>query len=241
MVSREPLLLIVASSRMELEPIAGQLSKRSRARLDLEWSRVGLLGGRPVVLAASGAGRANAARAVERAAGQYLLRALVSTGWCGGLDPALRPGQVVVADRVLSLDPPAEFPACWPKGAPAGGIGRGIVLTVDRFVQSAQGKRELRLTGALAVEMEAAGVAAEAKKRNLPFYCIRAVSDDVTASFAIDYNRALLDDGRFSKARVVAQAGLSPARWKELLLFWRRARQAARALGAFFGSVQFEG
>ena len=160
-------------------------------------------------------------------------------GLCGGLDPALRPDQVVVADRVLSLEPREEYPARWP-GCTASGTVCGGVLTVDRFVERPEERRDLRSTGAVAVEMEAAGVAAEALKRELPFFCIRAVSDGAEMTFRIDYNRARLSNGRFSEVRVAREAGLSPACWKEVIWLWRRARSAAEALGDFFASFRFQ-
>jgi hypothetical protein len=88
--------------------------------------------------------------------------------------------------------------------------------------------------------MEAAGVAAEAQKRGLPFFCIKVVSDSADESFCIDYNRARRADGRFSSARLVAQAGLNPARWKELLGWRRRVAAGANALGEFFREAEFE-
>ena len=238
MVSREPLLLIVAADRRELTGVVRRAAAFGRLDIGARWSRLGALAGGGVVLAANGAGRANAARAVEQACQRLPVRAVVSAGWCAGLDEALWPGQVVIAERVVSLDPPAQYPARSPAGQVA---RRGEVLTVDRFVQTAEEKQELRRQGALAVEMEAAGVAAEAQKRNLPFYCVRAVSDGARRSFRIDYNRARLSDGRFSAFRIAALAGLSPARWRELLDFWREARSAAEALGEYLGSCSFDG
>jgi len=41
-------------------------------------------------------------------------------------------------------------------------------------------KADLRLTGADAVEMEAAAVAAKATEWNIPFYCVRVVTDTLT-------------------------------------------------------------
>ncbi len=205
--------------------------------LGLAWSATGRMGASAVVLAANGAGRANAARAVERSCARLCVRGVVSTGFCGALDPALELGQVVVADRVLTLDPLADFAARLPGRRCA---SHGAILTVDHVVQTAGEKQRLRSTGAVAVEMEAAGVAVEARKRDLPFFCVRVVSDRAGESFRIDYNRARLADGRFSIGRIVSQAGLSPARWKELLEWRRRALGAAATLAEFLGSLEFE-
>ncbi|HYM12713.1 MAG TPA: hypothetical protein VEU62_18390 [Bryobacterales bacterium] len=237
MVSSESVLLIVAADRRELAGLAGRLRRAAAAGLDVRWARAGWLGGRAAVLAAHGAGRSNAAQAVERVCAKVRVAAVVSAGMCGALDPALAPGQVVVAGQVLSLEPRAEFAARTPRGTQAS----GAVLTLDHVVQTVEEKSRLRETSAAAVEMEAAGVAAEAEKRGLPFYCIRVVSDGAGESFALDYNRARRPDGRFSAARIMAQAGLNPSRWREIQGWRRRMRLAAQALAEFFERVEFEG
>ena len=274
--------MIVAAERQELSPLSRRLTGAQPLDLGVSWSLAGRLGSLPVVLATNRPGRRNAAAAVHRVAARLSLRGIVSTGWCGGLDPTLRVAQIVVADRVVSLatagnganqpladarrsvlstvgieprrplgtsgsggddpcpgllDPAAEFPARVPVGPAA---ARGPVLTVDHFVRTPEEKRRLHATGAIAVEMEAAAVAAEARRLDLPFFCIRAVSDSASASFTLGFSGARLADGRYSPARIVALAGLSPARWGELLLLWRSARAAAQALGDYLGACEFD-
>ena len=231
-------MLIVAADRRELDPLARRLVGAQAPDLELQWSRLGRLHGRMVLLVANGAGRERAAAAVTKACAQVTVAAIVSTGWCGALDPALEPGRIVVADRVLSVEPRGEFAARAPGGGNA--YSGGGVLTANHVVLAAAEKSELRATGAVAVEMEAAGVAEQAAGRGLPFYCVRAVSDGATQSFAIDFNRARLRDGRFSTTRVLAQAGLSPARWRELLGLWQNSRIAAAALADALRSLEFE-
>ena len=249
MVSQEPVLLIVAADWRELAGVAHKMSgvhavvktgASEGTQKGLAWCRRGSLRRRSIVLAANGAGPSNAARAVDRISDLMRVAAVVSTGLCGALDPALLPGDLVAAERVLSLDPPLEFAARPPGGCSAPPARKGTVLTVDHVVQSAGEKRRLRATGASVVEMEAAGVAAEACKRGLPFFCVRAVSDGAEESFGIDYNRARRPDGSFSPADIVAQAGLRPARWAELIQWRRRMRLAAERLGDFFASSEFD-
>ena len=226
---------MIAAERAELEPVAGRLAGARPIGVGLRWAVGGRLGSIPVALAAHGTGRIHAATAA-RAIGERLpLRGLVSVGWCGGLDPSLEVGQVVVADRVLSENPRQEFRAL-PVEGPA---TTGAVLSVDRFVRTAEEKRQLRATGASVVDMEAAGVAAEAVRMGLPFFCVRAVSDPAGKTFAMDFNRARRGDGRFSVGRIVAQAGVRPGHWRELFELGRASRVAASALGAFLGGCRF--
>jgi adenosylhomocysteine nucleosidase len=237
-VSREPVLLIVAAEAQELAPLALALGATERPDVPVRWGWGGLLKGHPVVLAANGAGRENAARAVREVCDRWAVRGIVSTGWCGALEPELRIGDIVIADRVLSLKPAAEFPVNAPVSA--GTSTRGGLVTVDHFVGAAEEKRALRSEGAIAVDMEAAGVAAEARERELPLFCVRVVSDRAERSFEVDFNRARRSDGGFSGGRIAAMAGFKPSRWRELVGFWQDTRLAAKGLAGFLGECRFE-
>ena len=226
----------MAAERQEIEPLARRLERLRRIELGLLWAAAGRLGPLPAALVAGRPGAANARLAVRRAQERFRLCGVVSAGWCGALDPALRVGQVVVADRVMSDSGSEEYEA----RPVAGRATTGPVLTVDHFVATAEEKRRLRQRGAVAVEMEAAAVAAEARRMAIPFFCVRAVSDVAEKTFRVDFNRARLPGGQFSTLRAAAAAGFSPGRWRELLQTWRDARTAAESLGEFLGSCRFE-
>jgi 4-hydroxy-3-methylbut-2-enyl diphosphate reductase len=115
---------------------------------------------RPQVIR-TGAGLARAARAAET----VQLRgadAVAVAGIAGGLDPSLRPGDVVVADRVLAPDgreidcPGARLLAARLR---ADGIDAriGTIVSSPRPV-SGRRRRELAERGALAVDMESAAL-----------------------------------------------------------------------------------
>lgn len=209
----------------------------------LRWSRWGA-GDRPTLLAANGAGRANAAEAVRIACKTYAVSAVVSTGYAGALDPELRVGNILVANTVAAagehsscqLEYAGKLPVC-PRRP---GHAVGVLLTIDYVAQDAETKRRLRLTGAAAVDMEASGVAAEALRQEIAFYCVRSISDEAGTSFPIDLNRARRDDGTFSGWRIVAAAAVRPTRWPELLRLSRDARAASRALAEFLSRTRFE-
>jgi hypothetical protein len=87
--------------------------------------------------------------------------------------------------------------------------------------------------------MEAAALARGAQARQLPFYCVRAISDDARTSFEVDFNAARRPDGTFSGWRIAAQAGLSRRRWRQLMDLKRVGEQASRNLAAFFERCSF--
>jgi len=102
MVSDEPVLLIVGADRRELAPLAERLQDAEGLPWTAPWAVGGRLASMPVALVAGGVGRQRAAAAVQQAAEHVPLRGVVSTGWCGGLDPGLAVAEVVVADRVFA-------------------------------------------------------------------------------------------------------------------------------------------
>jgi 4-hydroxy-3-methylbut-2-enyl diphosphate reductase len=104
--------------------------------------------------------------------------AVAVAGFCGAVDPALRPGDVVVATEVRG---PEGIVRCPSAGILAGALRRrgitaalGPVVTVDRLVR-ARDRDRLRSTGAIAVDMESAWLAEAAGGR--PFVVIRAIVD----------------------------------------------------------------
>ncbi len=174
--------------------------------------------------------------AFREAAARVQPDAVVSTGFCGALDPALRVAEVFVATAIHSAG------GCYPAMAPrtVRRFASGVVFSADRVARGVEQKRALRLGGADAVEMEAAGVAEAAGALRVPLYCIRAVVDLAGESLAIDFNAARRSDGRISMARVIGAALRQPlALMPELAMLARRSRMAARALGDFIADCEF--
>jgi len=88
--------------------------------------------------------------------------------------------------------------------------------------------------------MEAAGAAMASENLNVPFYCIRAVSDLADEDFANDFNRCIQPDGRFDIARLLLGACLSPVRrFGELIRLSKRTKLASHNLGAFLANCTF--
>lgn len=183
---------------------------------------------------ANGIGARRAAQAVD--AVQHLVTAVCSTGFCGALDENLKIGNIFVAAGVRSgLQ---DFSVAQPAGAPP--HATGLLASIDRVAQTAEEKRKLRESGAMAVEMEAGGAAAKALAYGLPFYCIRVVSDLANETFACDYNASIRDDGRFDIMRLLASAMRKPVTGiPELVRLQRRCRLASKNLGDFLARCEF--
>ncbi len=226
------LLLVAAFSR----EFAGLRSATPQPMPGLRWAATLELAGERAILVANGAGRSVASAAAREALSKQSVRAVISTGFAGSLDPSHSVGDVFIADSVRGDD--GEFATCRPAG-PLGGARRGALLTAGRVAQSALDKRELRERGAHAVDMEAAAVAAVAAECGLPFFCIRVISDTATEDLPVDFNRARRADGSISPWNVVGQALCRPARWPGLVRLHRNASCAAQLLGAFLERCEF--
>jgi nucleoside phosphorylase len=202
----------------------------------LHWARTGELNGREVLLAANGAGGARAAQAVDVAQQAGRLDLICSMGFCGGLEETMNVGDIFVASRIEARG--REYTATRPQTGQR--HHTGALVSLDRVAQTAREKRALHEHGASAVDMEAGGVAAKASELQLPFYCIRSVTDLIDESFSFDFNAALRSDGRFDTMRLIAAScrrplGLLP----ELVRLERRCRAASRTLGDFLADCRF--
>jgi nucleoside phosphorylase len=204
-------VLVVAAERFELKYIHPRAGER--------W-----------ILKANGPGRALAGAAVDAVGPKVDL--VVSVGLCGALADALEIGQVVVGSSVNGVD------IAQPQYS--GSAVSGPILSIDTVAQTVAEKQRLRRTGAVAVEMEAAAVLERARAWNVPFYCIRAVSDRATEGFALDLNAARDEVGRFKVSRILAQAFRRPvAGFSELWRLRRNSDVAAKSLGEFIGNCSF--
>ncbi len=134
----------------------------------------------------SGADVAGLRAALERTQG-FGLAGVVSFGIAGGLDPGLRPGDVVIGSAVVADSERFEahpgLSAILAEGlAGAGGkTVSGVIAGVEAPVLDPAAKAELRSrTGAAAVDMETHIAAAFAAKRRFPLAIVRVISDPAT-------------------------------------------------------------
>jgi adenosylhomocysteine nucleosidase len=226
------LLVFVAAERRELEGLLVHVDEVARPNWPLEFARRGRLNGVLVVMVANGPGPKLARAAVDAAKENESMDGLISTGFCGGLNPALRACDIFVATEIVgvaaALTPSSSRP-----------FQAGKLMSMDRVVTSAAEKAELS-KNADAVEMEAAAVAQRAREWGVPFYSIRVVTDTSEEDFPLDFNRMRSGDGRFSRSKIIAAALRSPAKVvPELIKLNKRTKRAARALGEFLADARF--
>ncbi len=236
-------ILFVAAEAAELEPLAGHLENLRKLNWPIDYAYEGINAGRRLILAANGAGPKLATRATEVAIravtnadlSSSQLEAVISTGYAGALDPALKLGDIVVAHEVLDFASGETFPCSSLESHAA----QGIVLSQDRIANDIAEKQQLfGKTSASAVEMEASGVAARAKRAGLPFYCIKVISDVATESFGLDLNRMRTTEGRVARGKIIVHALVHPNLLPGLFRLKRRTEEAAQVLGEFLVSCR---
>ena len=161
----------------------------------------------PIVVGVCGLGAPFADKAVAdaKAAGA---RGIISFGVCGGLDPALPAGGVVLPKTILA---PAEIPVNpdWrdrlhKKLAKQYDIADGSILTVTETVTSVEEKAEFfARTGACAVDMESGVLAVEAAKQGLAFIAVRVIHDPATQAIPAAFADIINPQGQMDVWKLV--------------------------------------
>lgn len=225
---------MIAAERIEFDGIRNQLDTRV---LDWQVDFAASSTDDKFTLVANGPGKSLAAAAVRAACDRMKVTRIVSTGFCGGLIPTLRVGDIIIANRLMQHGSGNTF-STYPLRSPA--AVSGPIVSSDRVAVTVREKRSLAQEGAIAVEMEAAGVAAEAQQRGLPFHCIRVVSDTADEDMPLDFNRFRREDGRFNRTSIAMAALRRPfTRIPALRKLQRDCRVASAQLGDFIAKCTF--
>ncbi len=187
------ILLFYAFAR-EIAPFKRRLRNRAPLALDGLHGFRAEIGGKEFAVVGHGIGHKRATDTARRAFELMPDAELViGTGVAGALSSGLKPGDLVLSDRVLIIHADgrmaehvtavgdAHLRAVGRSLARAGlAYSTGAILTSHRVLATGAEKRRAKeSTGAIAVDMETAAIAAEAGVRGLPFLAIRAVLDEV--------------------------------------------------------------
>lgn len=165
-------------------------------------------------------------------------RLVLSFGIAGGLDPLLRPGDVIVSAGVVDRN--RHWPA---HAALAGSLAQRLesggfkpfsadIAGSDRPVVSAGEKQAMRATTrAAAVDMESHVAAAYATAQGLPFAAVRVVCDPAGSGLPRLVAGALRPDGRVDLPAILRSLARRPAQLPDLVRLAGEARASFRSLG----------
>lgn len=227
------MLVFIAAERRELEGLLAHLRNVTKPDWPVDFVRLGELNGKRVALVANGPGTKLASIALDVVNERERMDGLISTGFCGGLSPALAPCDIFVATEVIDVGA-ASLPVSHRP------FKTGRLISTDRVVSTAEEKSELAKSGADAVDMEAGAVGQRAKRHPIPFFAVRVVTDTASENFPLDFNQMRDANGRFSRWKIVlASLRRSSTVIPALIKLNRRTKRAAAALGDFLDDARF--
>jgi adenosylhomocysteine nucleosidase len=162
---------------------------------------------------------------------------VISWGVCGGLDPRLRPGDLILGAEVVSDGRVIRTDEVVTTSLLRGLGGAATRIVVDRMasaaapVLTAAAKSELRrLTGAAGVDMESLAAGGFAAERRIPFAILRAVADPAERSLPPLALKAVNSDGRIDAMAVIGGLARSPGQFAGLCATALDSRAAFQAL-----------
>jgi adenosylhomocysteine nucleosidase len=228
MSEKSSALAITFALPQESAPFVARLhgaEKIERGALPIER---GSLAANEIFVMHTGVGAQSCEARVENFLKQHRPRMLISSGFAGALDPNLQIGDIVIAEnftdkslleKLRGLNQPRAF--------------FGTLTTQQNVAETVGQKSALfRASGALAVDMETAGIAAQCGKFGMPMLSIRAISD--TASQRLPVPLPVWFDTQKQKPRIAALLAFlasHPRTIPEFTCFVRGTFRAARALG----------
>ena len=172
------------------------------------------------VLLCGGIGSEAARRAAVAVIALYRPERIISAGFAGSLDPALRAGTIFCPQIVINARDGSRIQSS---------EGNGVLVTFPGIAGADQKSKLARAFQAQAVDMEASAVGQAAAAAGLAFSAVKAISDD--AGFDMPLMDRYVDaNGQFQTAKFAFAAALRPWLWNRLRLLSRNSYIASRAL-----------
>jgi nucleoside phosphorylase len=177
---------------------------------------------------------------------------IIATGVAGALSSGLKPGDLILADRLLQIESDGEIarrvdsikPADLQNASRAltrAGLhfSTGAMLTMHRVISVAEKRLAKETTGAIAVDMETAAIAAEAGARNIPFISLRAVLDEVDDE--VPGAEVLDDQGRVRPLAATSYFVRNPGVILELPKMVRNLSRATKSIADAIEAIAYDG
>jgi adenosylhomocysteine nucleosidase len=142
---------------------------------------------------------------------------VISWGLCGGLDPRLRPGDLILGSEIVSNEGAVRTDEAITASLAQRLLGASMRVVVERLAVSAApivtvaAKAELRrATEAAAVDMESLIAGQYALEQRLPFAILRAVADPADRNLPPLALKAIAPDGGINIQAIVGELIRSP-------------------------------
>lgn len=236
-----PVVLLVVALSAERRALQGLLHERRREPFGGRPAVRGRLAGREILLVQAGIGRDRARDAVAAAAWEFDVEAAWSLGFAGALSERLRPGDLVFPAAVLDDAEVGGAPlaadsshvsVCSALRRATLPVDPGSLLTSATVLRTPEAKRAAgRKSGAVAVEMEAAGVARAACDLGIPWVALKAVVDAADDPLPPFLAACTTPQGDLRWRGLLVGACEGRDFWRSLGRLGRASRQAGRTLG----------
>ena len=226
---------VVAATPIEVAPLLARFADVRKYAGPKVTVIEGVIAGKLVALVLTGMGRARAQRGAEVLLDGHRPRWIVSAGFGGALDPALRRNDVVLPREVVNLEGRAfAIDLAVPPEAEAQGLKTGRLVTVDDLVRKASDKAALReKTGADVVDMETSAIAALCEERSVKFLSVRVISDEAGVDLPPEILAIVGPTGGLRLGATLGALWKRPSSVKDLLALRQHATEAADRLAAF--------
>jgi adenosylhomocysteine nucleosidase len=212
-------IAIVAALEREVAPLIRNWQVRD---IEHDGRRYRLFENGKAALLCGGIGAEAARRATEAVIREVQPALVLSAGFVGALDPALKVGDIFEARTVINAGDGVRTET---------GSGKGTLVSFSAVAGREQKEKLREAYFAAAVDMEAATVAQGAERHGIRFGAVKAVSDE--AGFAMppvqDFVAA---DGSFRTGRFALHVAMRPWLWGRAIVLGRNSARASRALCA---------
>ncbi len=210
-------LAIIAAFPGELKPLVAGWPHSTRNQIHFwaqrseeeEW-----------IAACAGAGQPAATRAFAAIEEGGPVDLIFSVGWAGALRAEIAAGSAHNVAGIIDVRTGERYHC-------EAGAGELWLATSPKVADKGEKRRLASTYEAAFVDMEAAAVARLAAARDIPFYCIKGVSDGFTDRLP-DFNRFLSPTGQLRLARLTLFATLRPWYWPALLRMGENSRKASQ-------------
>ncbi|HUH62093.1 MAG TPA: hypothetical protein VLZ50_03800 [Terracidiphilus sp.] len=174
------------------------------------------------ICASAGMGQDAATRAFAAIEEGGPIDLLFSLGWAGALAQEISPGSVHNVAGVIDARTGERFHC-------DAGAGDLWLVTSPIVANHAEKRRLATAYKAALVDMEAAAIARLAQMREIPFYCLKGVSDGLDDSLP-DFNRFVGPGGQLQLGRFTLFALIRPWLWPSLVRMGENSRKAAEGI-----------
>jgi adenosylhomocysteine nucleosidase len=172
------------------------------------------------VLVCGGIGAEAARRAAEAIIVLYKPALVISAGFAGGLDPALRAGHALTPRLVIDAGDGSRTDS---------GTGEGVLVSFAAVANAEQKTSLAKAYGADVVDMEAAAVSRCAQANGIQFTACKVVSDSRDQRLP-PVARFVASDGTFQSFRFLAHVAVRPWLWAGVGQLARNSSIAAQSL-----------